>query len=88
MHRCLRQVLTWARYSAEGHRTAQIKIRRTLHNFSRAAAGGTAIQPNPLRQRLATAYLRQLSAEADSTAEPGVTRVRIRLRPLQAPHFA
>jgi len=29
-----------------------------------------------------------LSAEADSTAEPGLTRVRIRLQPLQAPHFA
>jgi hypothetical protein len=56
--------------------------------LSVAAAGGTVIQPEPLRQRLATAYLRQLSAEADSSVEPGVTRVRIRLQPLQATHFA
>jgi hypothetical protein len=56
--------------------------------LSVAAAGGTVIQPEPLRQRLATAYLRQLSAEADSSAEPGGTRIQIRLQPLQATHIA
>jgi hypothetical protein len=53
-----------------------------------SVAGDTVIQPDPLRHRLATAYLRQLSAEVDPSAEPGVTRVKIRLQPLQAANFA
>ncbi len=53
-----------------------------------SVAGEGVIQPDPLRLRLATAYLRQLSAEADPSAEPGVTRVKIRLQPVQVSNFA
>jgi hypothetical protein len=43
--------------------------------------GGGGIAPDALRQRLGTAYLRQLRAELDATAPPGTIRVRFRLQP-------
>ncbi len=52
-----------------------------------SVVGDTVIPPDPLRQRLAAAYLRQLTAEADPSTEPGVTRVRICLQALQAANF-
>jgi len=47
-----------------------------------------AIESNPLRRRLAAAFMRQLSAEVDPATEPGALRVRIRLLPLEAASFA
>jgi len=52
-----------------------------------AATGEWTAPPNPLRRRLATAYLRQLFAEVDPATEPGAIRVLIRLLPLQTAHF-
>jgi hypothetical protein len=52
-----------------------------------AVTGEGTTPSDPLRRRLAAAYLRQLLAEVDPTTEPGATRVRIRLLPLQAMHF-
>jgi hypothetical protein len=52
-----------------------------------AATGEWKTPSNPLLRRLATAYLQQLFAEIDPTAEPGGTRVRIRLLPLKAAHL-
>ncbi len=48
--------------------------------LSVVTGGNVTIPPNPLRRRLATAYLRQLHATADPTVGPGATRVRIRLQ--------
>ena len=42
------------------------------------------IATDPLRRRLTAAYLRQLFAELDPTANDGATRVKIQLQPLQA----
>jgi hypothetical protein len=55
--------------------------------LSIVAAKAMTIRPNPLRRRLATAYLRQLCAELDPATAPGDTRVRIRLQPLPAAHL-
>jgi two-component sensor histidine kinase len=54
--------------------------------LSVAADKNVTIPPNPLRRRLAAAYLRQLHATAEPTVEPGATRVLIRLQSLQAAH--
>jgi len=53
-----------------------------------ATAQQAAIASNPLRRRLAAAFVRQLSAEVDPTTEPGALRVRIRLLPVEAADFA
>jgi len=55
--------------------------------LSIATVREAAIASNPLRRRLAAAFMRQLSAEVDPTTEPGAIRVRIRLLPLEAANF-
>lgn len=55
--------------------------------LSIATAREAAIASNPLRRRLAAAFMRQLSADVDPTTEPGVIRVRIRRLPLEAANF-
>jgi hypothetical protein len=54
--------------------------------LSIATATEVTIPQNPLRRRLTAAYVRQLHAEVDPTAESGATRVRIHLQPLPAAH--
>ena len=56
--------------------------------LSIATVREAAIASNPLRRRLAAAFMRQLSAEVDPATEPGALRVRIRLLPLEAASFA
>ena len=49
-----------------------------------ATAKEATIVTDPLRRRLAAAYLRQLIAEVEPGSDPGATRVQIRLQSLQA----
>jgi hypothetical protein len=51
--------------------------------LSLQAAKEVTLASDPLRRRLASAYLRQLFAQVDPATDPGATRVRIRLQPLQ-----